>query len=275
MLGNLPFEKLYDSLILEPSIAYRATLGPPVHISPEALQAFLVKLKDFRETSLSMAFWLVIDFKHLTITHSDGDDEIFGRKLKTAKDFYRLVHPDYFLPYLRWRGAAYESIYKGSVSIDPLEVDFRVTIPLETAENQYYWFNINSTILQVDAENRIVTNLQTFYRESKWSARTMRPLEASVQIRKTTNKDLESRLIAQLSLQMIDEFTDAELDLLSLYAAGKPADAVMATKGWSRHTLHEYNANLLRKAKALFVYDFRNAREFAEYAQEKGIIRIR
>lgn len=275
MLGNQPFEELYEQLIVRPSTTYRAAIGPPVHLDPQAFDIFLRRLKDFRETYPNMAFWQIADYKNLSIIRSDGDLELFGYKFKTVKDLFRRIHPEYLLPYLRWRGAAYELIHNKNVTIDPLEVALRIALPLELGPGQYYWFNMNSTVVQVDAEGRVVTNLQTLYREGKWSPRSLRPLEASVQIRNQTDADLERQLIEQISLLFIDEFTDGELDLLSLYAAGKAADEVLAAKCWSRHTLHEYNSNLLRKAKALFVYDFRNARDFAAYCLEKGFIKVR
>ncbi len=275
MLGYQPFDEIYERLIEWPSMAYRSAVGPPLNLDPAAFEQFLARLSHFREDYPNMAFWQMVDYKTLTISHSQGDLEAFGYKLTSVKDFFRRVHPDYLLPYLRWRTAAYNLILKQDMPVDPLHAVFRVPLPLQLLDGQYFWFYMNTTIVQVDAEGRIVTNLQSFYRESKWSPRNLRPLEAHVQIRNMADNDLDKMLIAQMTLQLIDEFTDAELDLLSLYASGKKTDEVLREKGWSRHTLHEYNANLLRKAKALFVYDFKNARDFAEYCLEKGLLRVK
>ncbi len=275
MLGYQPFDELYERLIERPSIAYRAAVGPPVNLDPEAFEQFLTRLSHFREDYPNMAFWQIIDYKTLTISHSQGDQELFGRRLSSVKDFFRQVHPDYVLPYLRWRTAAYDLILKQDVAMNPLQAVFRAPLPMLLADGQYFWFYMNTTIVQVDSEGRIVTNLQTFYRESKWSPRNMRPLEAHIQIRNVSDNELDQQLKARMALHLLDEFTDAELDILALYASGKSTDDVLREKGWSRHTLHEYNANLLRKAKALFVYDFKNARDFAEYCYEKGFVRLK
>jgi len=274
MLGKQPFEDLYEQLLVQPSAAYRALTGEPVHLNATAFAELITRLKNFREVYPNMAFWLVIDYKSLTITYSEGDQNVFGFKLTTLKDFFRQIHPDYVLPYLHWRAAAYSLIHSQYVELDPLEAVYRQTIPLKARDNQFYWFSMNSSVVQVDAQRRIATNLQTFYREGKWSTRNLRPFEAGVQI-KNFSDSLEHQLIAQVSLQLIEAFTNAELDLLSLYASGKTAEEIMQTKAWSRNTLHEYNANLLKKAKAIFVYDFRNARDFAGYCLEKGFIHIR
>jgi hypothetical protein len=274
MPGHQPFDELFERLIERPSVSYREAVGPPENLTPEAFSEFLIRLRHFRDDYPNMAFWQMIDYKTLTISHSEGDAEIFGRKLTSVKDFFRLIHPDYILPYMRWRTAAYNLIFKQD-KVNPMEAAYRIPLPLQAHDGQYFWFNMNSIIVQVDAESRIVTNMQTFYREGKWSPKNLRPMEASIQIRNMTESDLEEQLVSQLSLQLIDEFTDAELDLLALYAAGKKTEEVLQEKAWSRHTLHEYNANLLRKAKTLFVYDFRSARDFAEYCLEKGFIRLK
>ena len=275
MLGNQPFDELYDRFLVQSSAAYRAEIGDPIHLDADRFAELLTRLKNFRDIYPNMAFWLVISYKTLGISHSEGDNVVFGYKMESLRDFFRQIHPDYVIPYLRWRGAAYELIHGQNVILNPLEAIYRQTIPLRAQDNHYYWFAMNSTVIQVDAGGRIVTNLQTFYREGKWSHRNLRPFEAGVQIKNISDFNLEDRLIAQLSLYLIDEFTNAELDLLSLYASGKTVEDILEARNWSRNTLHEYNANLLKKAKSLFVYDFRNARDFAEYCQEKGFIHKR
>ncbi|MCC6462271.1 MAG: hypothetical protein IT260_17520 [Saprospiraceae bacterium] len=275
MPGKQPFDELFEKLVSQPTARYRSAIGPPVHLSPEAFSEFLARLQEHLNVNPSLALWFVLDYKSLNITHSYGDVAIFGKKLHSLKDFCQRMHPDYLAPYLQWRAAAYEVALRQEMAIDPLEIIYRQSLPMALKDGSYFWFNTDASIIQVDAEGRIATNLQTFYRESRWSPRNQRPFEASVQIKNGIDSKLESQLFAQLSLYLIDEFTNAELDLLSLYATGKSAAEVMAVKGWSRNTLHEYNANLLKKAKALFVYDFRNARDFASYCKEKKFIHLR
>lgn len=275
MIGRPLYETLYNDLVVQPSEAYRAAIGQPVHLDPTAFDLFLERLKGFRELYPNVTFWQVIDYKTLEITHSDGDRELFGHKFKTFKNVFQHMHPDYVHPYLRWRTAAFELILSQSLKINPLDVAYRFGIPLQTQDNHYYWFTMSSTILQIDAQGKIVSTLQTFFQDMKWSPRNLRPVEASLSIRNPDSQDIENLILTKISLQLIDEFTNAELDLLALYAKNETPKTIMESKKWSRHTLHEYNANILRKARMLFVYDFRNARNFAEYCQEKGYIQFR
>lgn len=274
MIGKLPFEEFYKHYVEEPSEAYRQTIGRPVHLDATAFEVFLTQLRDFRRLYPNISFWQVVDYKSFKVTHKDGDLETFGHPFSTFKDVFRVMHPDYILPYLRWRAAAYELVFAKTVDLDPLDIAYRVSLPMLTKNNEYYWFTINSMIVQIDASGHIVTMLQTLYMENQWSPRNLRPVEAFIRIRSDKYPNLEKQVITHLSLRLIDEFTNAELDLLALYAARKTSKEVTASKGWSQHTVHEYNANLLRKAKDLFVYDFRSARSFAEYCAEKGYIQF-
>jgi len=269
------FDDLYDTHVAQPSAAYRATVGEPVNLNPAAFSDLVSRLSDFQHVYPGMDFWMIVQHKDLSIPLSGGDMGVFGYKLKVFKDYFRTVHPDYLLPYFRWRSAAYALIFRQSIPLEPLQIGYRQSVPLKVKDGEYYWFTMYSTIAQLDAAGKIVSNLHSFYQEAKWSLRTLRPFEASLQIKKSAEADLERNLIDTLSLSLIDEFTNAELDVLSAYASGKTVDDVLLLKSWSRHTLHEYNANLLKKAKNLFVYDFRNARAFAEYCLDKGFIRPR
>jgi hypothetical protein len=274
MQGKIPIDTFYDEHVAQPSEAYRATIGPPVHLDAKAFDAFVAKLVGYRDLYPNVSFWQIVDYKSLRIIQSDGDRETFGYHFTSFKDFFRVMHPDYVRPYLRWRTAAFELIYSQKVELDPLNIAYRFGMPMQVQNQAFYWFTMNSTIVQIDAKGQLVTSLQTFYREGKWSPRNLRPVEASLTFRSAGHDDLEKQIITQLSLKLIDEFTNAELDVLALYAAGKTHEEVKASKGWSRHTLHEYNANILRKAKLLFVYNFRSARNFAEYCAEKGFIQF-
>lgn len=270
-----PFDELFESQVVQPSAAYRAAIGEAVHLNSEGFLDLLSRLRNYHRLYPGMAFWVMIRHKDLTLLASDGDESFFGRKLETVKELYRVIHPEYLMPFLRWRSAAYELVFRRTIKIEPLEMGYRQTVPMRAKDGEYHWFAMYSTIAQLDANGRIVTNLQTYYREGKWSARNLRPFEANIILKNLSDPELDRSLIGEISLSLIDEFTNAELDLLSMYGSGKTGEEVQRIKSWSRHTLHEYNANLLKKAKSLFVYDFRNAREFAEYCLEKGFIHPR
>ncbi len=273
MLSFREFELLYEEWVEHPSAEYRRRVGSPVNIDAASLDQFLQRLHTHRADYPNMAFWLLIDYKTLLVARGEGDEQALGAPVRIYRDMLMRIHPDYLLPYFRWRKAAYQMVFLYPEKMrQPLLHAFRISLPLRVRFDKYWWFCINSTVVQMDAEGRIATILLTFYRESEWSPHNLRPVEASLFSYSEENEDINKELAAQLSLQMSEVFTDAELDLLALYAAGRNTDEVLAAKNWSRHTLHEYNAHLLRKSKELFVYDFKSARDFAEYCQERQML---
>lgn len=276
MTSRLSFEQAYEEWIEQPSSTYRRSIGAPVHLSEAELNHFVQHLHNYRAAYPGMAAWLLLDYATLSVRQSEGDTNVFGMPIRTKRDLLSRIHPDYLLPYLRWRQAAYGlmALYPEKIR-QPLRHTFRISLPIRTHRGRYWWFCMNSAVVQMDAEGRIATTVETLYRESEWSRHNLRPVEASLFSHEPLEDGLNAELAAQLSLQLTELFTDAELDLLALYASGKPTAEALAAKKWSRHTLHEYNTHLLRKARELFVYDFKNARQFAEYCLERHILQFK
>ncbi|MCS6929196.1 MAG: hypothetical protein NZM43_06845 [Saprospiraceae bacterium] len=276
MTSRKGFEQIYEQWIERPSAAYRKQLGPAVNLSTEAFEAFVQRLRSYRADYPTMAFWIVLDYASLRAMLCEGDADVFGSAIRSKRELLTRIHPQYLLPYLRWRKAVYELmvVYPEKVC-SPLKHVFRIWVPLRTHSGQYWWFWINSLILQLDANQRITTTLETFYRDNQWSKHNLRPVEASLYAHDPKEESLNTELAMQFSLQLAELFTDAELELLALYANGKNTREVLSARKWSLHTLHEYNTHLLRKARELFVYDFKNARHFAEYCKERRILQFK
>ncbi len=270
------FEELYEEWIERPTLAYRHSVGVAVDLSAEALGQFVQNLHRWRAESPYLAGWLLFDYKTFQVTARDGDADIFGIPISSKRDLLARVHPHYFLPYLRWLKAMYGVLFRHPEKMQqPLLHTFRISLPLRTGTNRYWWFSTDSIVAQLDAEHRIATVLKVFYQENEWSGFSLRPVEANIFSRTEGAEGINQELSAQLSLQLAELFTDAELDLIALYAKGKPTEAILKVKKWSRHTLHEYNTHLLRKSRELFVYDFKNARQFAEYCRERRIFQFK
>lgn len=266
------FDQLFKTWVEHPWLGYGSDLGPPVYPTAEAFDALVDGLRNFKQGHPDMAYWQIVSMKDLTVLANGGDIDVFGKKIVTYRDFLKLIHPDYFLPFLQWRHAAYSAMARFKIKMTPMEVSFRTSMPMLTKDEQYYWFSQHSTVARVDAEGRIVLNLHTLYLEGKWTPHSTKPFEAFVFQGQLTEPELEEMLRAQIVPYFLDELTNAELDLITLYASGFAAEDVCRQKDWTKHTLHEYNASVLKKAKRLFQYDFRNARDFAAFCLERGYI---
>lgn len=246
--------------------------GDPVQLSPEAFEALLSRLRHFRENAPAMSFWYVVDFRNNTFCAIEGVAEHFGQKISSRSDFFRLIHPDYLKPYFQWVSASYELSLRNKDLMKVMEGSFRVSLPMLNKDGDYYWYSQHTTITQKDAKGHVLTYLTTYYMEEKWSPLLLKPLGACLQMHNTTDTEKEQALNAIMAPYIIDEFTNSELEVINLYAGGVNTADVMKRIGWSRHTLNEYNASILKKARRLFQYNFRSAKEFSLYCLDRGFI---
>ncbi|MEY3249787.1 MAG: hypothetical protein RL742_1830 [Bacteroidota bacterium] len=271
MSESFNFDRLFKEWIENTWIGYAQILGAPAYPDAETFEILVNGLRDFKERHPDMAFWQIVSMKDLTSTASGGDLEVFGMPVRTYRDFLRLIHPDYLLPFLQWRNAGYTALVKMKIKMTPMEVSFRTSLPMRTKDETYHWFSQHTTIAQIDAEGRVVSTLHTLYPEGKWTPHSTKPFVAFFQ-GSIPETELEDMLRAQIVPYILDELTNGELDLISLYANDQSSEEICRQKGWSKHTLHEYNAGVLKKAKRLFQFEFRNARDFAAFCLDRGFI---
>jgi hypothetical protein len=274
MPESFNFDRLFKEWIENAWIGYAQILGPPAYPDLDTFNALVTGLRDFKQRHPDMAFWQIVSMKDLLSAASGGDSEVFGAPVRTYRDFLRLIHPDYLLPYLQWRNAAYGALVKMQIKMTPMEGSFRASLPMRTKDGAYHWFSQHTTIAQIDDGGRIVSILHTLYLEGKWTLHSTKPFVAFFQ-GPIPDAELEDMLRAQIVPYILDELTNGELDLISLYANEQSSEEICRQKGWTKHTLHEYNSSVLKKAKRLFQFEFRNARDFAAFCLERGFIHKR
>lgn len=266
------FNTLYETYVTSNMLRLSADLGEPVALCGADYEAVIGQMKRFRELYAHLSFWAIVDMRSHDLAAVEGSENVLAKSVKTVRDFLRLMHPDYLVPYLIWAEATYEIALQNPAMIVPMQISQRLTVPLLGRDGHYHWFSQHATVLQVDAQNRMIRHLNTYYDEGHWSPQRLHPVEPHFSGRHYTPDELQRLLNAQMTPYIIDEFTNAELDLLSHYAAGETPERIMILKNWSKHTLHEYNANVVQKARRIFQYDFSTARNFADYCAEKGFI---
>jgi hypothetical protein len=252
--------------------AHAIQLGEPVNLAPAAFDDLLARMRRYRDYYPSMSFWLVINLRDNSIVAAEGTEESLGAAIHARKDMVQLIQPDYLPTYFQWVQASYELSMKIRESILPMQVSYRMSIPLRHKNGEYYWYSVHTTVTQVDANGYIVTYLNTYYMEGKWSERSLKPFETYLQLKNEPDSDIEQKLYAIMAPFIIDEFTNSELEVITLYSGGGVGDEVAQKIGWSKHTLYEYNTTILKKARRIFQYDFRTAKEFAKFCLEKGFI---
>lgn len=252
--------------------AYQIKVGEPVNLLPVDFEALLARMRRFRNYYPSMSFWVVINLRDNVIVDVEGAEDSLGASIHTRLDLINLIHPDYLPTFFQWVHAGYELSIKIRESILPMQASYRMSIPFRHKNGDYYWYSVHTTVTQVDVNGYVISYLNTYYMEGKWSERSLKPFETYLQLKNEPDSDIEQKLYAIMAPFVIDEFTNSELEVLTLYSSGGSGNEVAQKIGWSKHTLYEYNTTILKKARRIFQYDFRTAKEFAKFCIEKGFI---
>jgi hypothetical protein len=272
-MREFDLNKLLSEYTGQMETLYPQPPGPAVNLNADQLEELLLRYRNFRVEYPDLSFWLLFDVPNSELVESGGSKEVFGEEIKSLKGFLSRMHPDYVIPYTAWGQAGYKMALQHKETLEPLRSSYRVSIPLRSNNGEYHWYSQHVTLTQLDADGNILAHLNTYYREGRWSPHNLRPFEACLNRNlRPEDVSLESNLYAQMTHYLLDAFTNKELEILNYHIADKTVDEIVATGQVSKHTLHEYNAKILKKAKNLFQYDFRTAKDFAVYCKERGFI---
>ena len=251
----------------------KADIQNPVNLTNEDLEALLNRYRNSKQNFPDLAFWILFRVPDFSIRESGGLLHSLEGSFSTTKEFFRLIHPDYVEPYLNWGLAAYKMALNKKAEIKPMATSYRVSIPLRTHDGSYCWYSQHATLVQFDADGNIISHLNTYYREGKWSPHNLRPFEACLNINeRPSDQSLEESLFKRMTSFLLDVFTNKELELLRYYVKDLSVSAIEEIASFSRHTIHEYNARVLKKSRKLFQFDFKTAKDFAIYCKERGFI---
>jgi hypothetical protein len=271
------FEEAFNGLPTADLQKLTATFGPPVDLDDEAYANYLNKLRTSIDgEGTDLRFYLVLNITTLELEFLCGLNRALGYPDDTSyKGILQLIHPEYLRPYLMWGMSAYKTGFTMKQLLQPLKISYRVSLPLLHSNGKYYWYSQHTTPIRVDKDHNLICHLNSYAYEGEWSIYNQRPFEACLSRNNTQFEVLENKMHEILATDFIlDNFRNSEVELLQLYIDGaQNAKAIMERReGWSKHVVYEYNKNVLKKAKALFNYDFREARDVALYFREKGYL---
>ena len=270
------FEALYQKYCIEPMNQFGQLLGHPVDLPDDAYHLFLRNLKDPKNLMPDNSFYLVVDIRkeHFELIH--GMQKSLGITANTLKAFLQLIHPDYLEPYLVWSIASYKTSFDLRSIVKPLQQSYRITLPLKRHDGQYYWYSYHATALRIDANGMLITHLNSYYYEGKWSEDNLRPFEASVSHKNEPNPAWERQLRAYMTDYVLDKFTNTEIDLMKIYARTGDNARTIAKKNkrWAVSTILGYNKQILAKGNKLFNCRFPDAKSVANYCTRKHYLTI-
>ena len=204
-----------------------------------------------------------------------GTENIFGEKITNLNLFFHRMHPDYLHPFFEWAQQVYALVHEmgQELIIKPFASTYRISIPLRGKDGRYYWYGQYGTPILSDSAYNLICHLNVYEYEGVYNEFETRPLVPCITMAQSLSPvHVEQRMIRNMGKILMNKFSECEREIVEMYAEGKTVEQIVARKRWQKSTLYEYNGYILKKAKAFFVYDFKNTIYFVDYLKSKGFI---
>ena len=253
--------------------AYAAQLGPAVNLTDEEASAYWQKNVLNRPAELD-TFFTILDYRVPGFTYTLGIPEVLGVKEElTIGTYLDRVHPAMLQLYGLWGMEALEMAMKHTDQLEPFKFTYRVAFPILHGNGQYYSIIQNSTILQLDDNKRMISQLNTYRMGIAFNEVDIQNLKGEIFSAGVSAQKWNEIFVYNISQKILGTFTRRENEILQTYAAGMVRPEEMAKKyKITVPTLYTHHKNILRKAHKLFFRGFGNVIEVADYLKNSGYL---
>ena len=87
---------------------------------------------------------------------------IFSAEISN-KDFFRLIHPAFLVPYLIFGGFAYELAAEIQASWrEIIKINYQISLPLKLPGQEYFWYLQKSRVLAINEKNGVLSHINTY-----------------------------------------------------------------------------------------------------------------
>lgn len=270
----LDFNDIFETYCASPMKVLAQYLGEPVNISEDLYDSFKEGICKNSNSFGERPFHMVVNMRKQEIEFQHGFNRLMGTsETVSLKRFLRRIHPDYLVPFLLWGIAVYEFAMYGNVKVEPLKQSYRISIPLRVRDGKYYWFTQISTAIRLDENGNLVCHYNKYCYEEEFLQSNLKPVLGHLSRENESAPELNQLLRFQATSFILDDFTNAELELIRLYTEGLDIHRIRNTKKrWSSHTIHDLNKQIIAKTKKVFQKDFKDARQAAEFLKENHFL---
>ncbi|MFZ1689313.1 MAG: hypothetical protein WAU70_17960 [Flavobacteriales bacterium] len=149
--------------------------GPAVAWSDDEVAAHESRMKESMVFDNEFAF--TIDTRICDYTFRHGVQRALGlRDDISMGEFMERMHPDYFIMFQRWAGAAYKTTQRFKEKSKPLGQSYRIMIPLKSSDGKYLQVIQCSTMLQADKDGNMLKYFNRYYISHRaWDYAPLRP----------------------------------------------------------------------------------------------------
>jgi hypothetical protein len=156
------FEEVYQKYYVEPLL--------PIHDRLSEGKTFYPSL-EIQEKIISECAQLDCAFRFIDELDTDiikplfpGDKLFTFPSVLTNKDFFSLIHPAYFTPYIVYARLAYEMVQEKEVSVHDLDsLYYQITVPIRMpGENDYYWYLQRNRLLAINENKGVIKQINIY-----------------------------------------------------------------------------------------------------------------
>lgn len=149
--------------------------GPAVAWTDAEVEAHETKMADALTFDNEFAF--TVDTRVCDYTFRHGLQRALGlRDDISMGEFMQNMHPDYFMMFQRWAGAAFKTSQRFKEKSRPLAQSYRIMIPIRNSEGHYLQVIQSSTMLQVDKDGNMLKYFNRYYVSHRaWEHAPLRP----------------------------------------------------------------------------------------------------
>ncbi|GEM_PF-1531654 len=162
--------------------------GEPVNWSHKKLKEFFHSLGD--NDLMANRFLIASDMRaNQAIFRMNVEKYLDYEGEFTIDKFFRTIHLDYLRDYLKWSVTIYLHAQHIKTSLMPMQVSFRLAMPMKLKKIGYHWVMMEAFPLQMDAENNLVTHLNIFTPLRPFDSKEKIPLVGDIWSKHTRHEE--------------------------------------------------------------------------------------
>ena len=270
---NTPYLEDFNKELFTQLQAYSQALGSAINLKDEEALTYWKENIEAKPLDFD-TFYCVFDYRVPGFTFYKGIEKALGKKGDfSMATYFELIHPDFLQLYTLWGIEALEMAIANKDQLEPFKFTYRISIPLLHENGNYYQCFQNSTILQIDSQNQLISQLNTFRMGIRFSDSDLRNLKGEIFSQDSPSPGWNKLFMDNMSRRIMKYFTPTEIKILQAYSTGThTSEAIAELFDITLPTLYTHNRNILRKAHNLFHKRFGPIQDFAKYLKDRDYL---
>lgn len=247
-----------------------ANYGSPVFLSDEECLKVYESIKNDQFSKNKFVF--VMDVCKSSIIFQYNMEKFLPfKKNYTVDDSFKATHPDYLVELLRWAETTFRYVateLKASQNFKPMEQHYRVTVPMKMKDGKYHWMLQDTSPLQFDKNNNVVTVMNTFTMVRPFITGEKIPLMGTLYDDNFDQIEWNQSFWKMFFLHKPFDLTPEQNKIIEVLTLNSDlTNSEIAEKlNKKKNTIDIQNKQILERARESFKYEtFENVREVVDF----------